>query len=114
MRLDSGKPLKPRVPRSDWARPYDTGKPLAASSTAGCTNSAHAFLPYFLLAYSRPRTVPGTPTARRSEEHTSELQSLRHLVCRLLLEKKKKYTETLTSYAQAIFATLLCPPLSRS
>src|SRR5205814_9850668 len=30
---------------------------------------------------------------RRSEEHTSELQSLRHLVCRLLLEKKKKKTE---------------------
>src|SRR5262245_64596064 len=32
-----------------------------------------------------------SPTSRpRSEEHTSELQSLRHLVCRLLLEKKKK------------------------
>src|SRR5262245_66562061 len=30
----------------------------------------------------------------RSEEHTSELQSLRHLVCRLLLEKKKKHTKT--------------------
>src|SRR5471030_2790627 len=29
-------------------------------------------------------------TTGRSEEHTSELQSLRHLVCRLLLEKKKK------------------------
>src|SRR5258705_13898322 len=29
----------------------------------------------------------------RSEEHTSELQSLRHLVCRLLLEKKKKNIE---------------------
>src|ERR1039458_1479240 len=29
-------------------------------------------------------------SANRSEEHTSELQSLRHLVCRLLLEKKKK------------------------
>src|SRR5947199_5423049 len=29
----------------------------------------------------------------RSEEHTSELQSLRHLVCRLLLEKKKKKNE---------------------
>src|SRR5262245_64604877 len=27
----------------------------------------------------------------RSEEHTSELQSLRHLVCRLLLEKKKNH-----------------------
>src|SRR5437899_10210728 len=31
--------------------------------------------------------------ADRSEEHTSELQSLRHLVCRLLLEKKKKITK---------------------
>src|SRR5205814_3463738 len=31
------------------------------------------------------------PPDRRSEEHTSELQSLRHLVCRLLLEKKKLY-----------------------
>src|SRR5438045_6098227 len=30
----------------------------------------------------------------RSEEHTSELQSLRHLVCRLLLEKKKKNKKT--------------------
>src|SRR5258706_164954 len=30
--------------------------------------------------------------AARSEEHTSELQSLTNLVCRLLLEKKKKYT----------------------
>src|SRR5258708_23159475 len=31
-------------------------------------------------------------SARRSEEHTSELQSPDHLVCRLLLEKKKKIT----------------------
>src|SRR2546425_3887972 len=31
---------------------------------------------------------------RRSEEHTSELQSLAYLVCRLLLEKKKKRNET--------------------
>src|SRR2546422_3514382 len=30
------------------------------------------------------------PTRKRSEEHTSELQSRLHLVCRLLLEKKKK------------------------
>src|SRR3712207_7083174 len=30
--------------------------------------------------------------AGRSEEHTSELQSRQYLVCRLLLEKKKKYT----------------------
>src|SRR5258705_3196407 len=40
-------------------------------------------------------------TARggRSEEHTSELQSLRHLVCRLLLEKKK--THIVTAMPQA-------------
>src|SRR5262245_65860919 len=35
-----------------------------------------------------PTGGPGSP---RSEEHTSELQSLRHLVCRLLLEKKKPH-----------------------
>src|SRR5437899_3948926 len=33
----------------------------------------------------------------RSEEHTSELQSLRHIVCRLLLEKKKRYSTRLHS-----------------
>src|SRR5436853_2956318 len=33
------------------------------------------------------------PSSFRSEEHTSELQSLRHLVCRLLLEKKKTKTK---------------------
>src|SRR3712207_8301869 len=33
--------------------------------------------------------VRGTAVARRSEEHTSELQSRQYLVCRLLLEKKK-------------------------
>src|SRR3712207_7646714 len=33
-----------------------------------------------------------TSTSLRSEEHTSELQSRQYLVCRLLLEKKKKYT----------------------
>src|SRR2546422_7467102 len=38
-----------------------------------------------------PRIVPGLPqVVHRSEEHTSELQSRLHLVCRLLLEKKKK------------------------
>src|SRR5205814_2696388 len=36
------------------------------------------------------RAVVAVTGVKRSEEHTSELQSLRHLVCRLLLEKKKK------------------------
>src|SRR5438445_9419873 len=34
--------------------------------------------------------LAGLTAARRSEEHTSELQSRQYLVCRLLLEKKKK------------------------
>src|SRR2546422_7487717 len=34
--------------------------------------------------------TPHAPWTKRSEEHTSELQSRLHLVCRLLLEKKKK------------------------
>src|SRR3712207_7498567 len=34
--------------------------------------------------------VAGRPAEGRSEEHTSELQSRQYLVCRLLLEKKKK------------------------
>src|SRR2546429_5958612 len=36
-------------------------------------------------------TYGRSPSNSRSEEHTSELQSRLHLVCRLLLEKKKKY-----------------------
>src|SRR2546429_4186935 len=40
----------------------------------------------------------GTARSSRSEEHTSELQSRLHLVCRLLLEKKKKNKKTITEY----------------
>src|SRR3989441_4245439 len=51
-----------------------------------------------------PSIFPFTSGITRSEEHTSELQSLAYLVCRLLLEKKKKYpglsphTLSLSSY----------------
>src|SRR5687768_8364245 len=48
-------------------------------------------------AFTQP-VAPATPApaggAARSEEHTSELQSRLHLVCRLQLEKKKKKTKT--------------------
>src|SRR5256885_11603929 len=42
-----------------------------------------------VLGHRLPRRAPGHPE-NRSEEHTSELQSPCNLVCRLLLEKKKK------------------------
>src|SRR6266496_5528061 len=58
--------------------------------------------PYTTLFRSRSRcgtccgrTPCRTGGASRSEEHTSELQSRRDLVCRLLLEKKKNKTERL-------------------
>src|SRR2546422_2082698 len=44
--------------------------------------------------FSRPRFWSALSGQRRSEEHTSELQSRLHLVCRLLLEKKKKQKKT--------------------
>src|SRR5437016_14626745 len=65
------------------------------------TLSLHDALPVRTASYGIP-SASATPTAStmfcrlcsvrscRSEEHTSELQSLTNLVCRLLLEKKKK------------------------
>src|SRR5205823_13592716 len=47
----------------------------------------------------RPKQFPGRCIQTRSEEHTSELQSLAYLVCRLLLEKKKnKKIDVLNNY----------------
>src|ERR1035441_9964101 len=60
------------------------------------TFSLHAALPISLRPAGEHHPAPagigivpvlGGSGGRRSEEHTSELQSLRHLVCRLLLEK---------------------------
>src|SRR2546425_1404421 len=45
-------------------------------------------------AVPRDAAARARPRVLRSEEHTSELQSLAYLVCRLLLEKKKKKRET--------------------
>src|SRR5687768_18009247 len=49
-----------------------------------------------------PAPVPSPEDVRRSEEHTSELQSRLHLVCRLLLEKKK-YNANTTHHIHAIY-----------
>src|SRR3712207_7748618 len=55
------------------------------------------------LAAASPICPHGRRLLLRSEEHTSELQSRQYLVCRLLLEKKKKlsivYSTLLTSYS---------------
>src|SRR2546427_5774580 len=50
--------------------------------------------------HGRPRRRAPDRGGIRSEEHTSELQSQSNLVCRLLLEKKKKITINLTNVRQ--------------
>src|SRR5258708_24531316 len=76
-RLDSSKW---NCPSSHWNR-LDT-----ISWTWNCTPSQRS------LGESAPISTSTLPWRFRSEEHTSELQSPDHLVCRLLLEKKKQKT----------------------
>src|SRR2546425_5200835 len=59
---------------------------------AGASNPAHSLSTRPLPDALDPTRATASPrcTVKRSEEHTSELQSLAYLVCRLLLEKKKK------------------------
>src|ERR1041384_8676426 len=58
----------------------------------------------------RPRGLPRRSAAARSEEHTSELQSLAYLVCRLLLVKKNKI-ENHTSEIQLLAFFVFSLPL---
>src|SRR2546427_4446717 len=56
--------------------------------------------PLHVAQVLRERPEAGVLGPERSEEHTSELQSQSNLVCRLLLEKKKKKTQTLQDETQ--------------
>src|SRR2546425_9659795 len=68
--------------------PVITGASLSGSRLPAPTFSIMTSLLSSQSGCSQPLAVLVLP--RRSEEHTSELQSLAYLVCRLLLEKKKK------------------------
>src|SRR5258705_9823318 len=90
-----------RPPRSTLF-PYTTlFRSRKSSHDRACEIFFHDSSPYLLGCRRSGHHFPavGTRVSRetnhRSEEHTSELQSLRHLVCRLLLEKKKKPIVTL-------------------
>src|SRR6202163_5170367 len=80
------------------------------------TLSLHDALPIWRKSSAAPpctRQSPASPTAPRSEEHTSELQSPGDLVCRLLLEKKKKIQRSHVVIRQCLRGaaqTRLCVP----
>src|SRR2546429_4112558 len=77
-----------------WLRSHRlTGR---GSASARCTNASRCRQTRSDRYSAAPRTASSPPTDRRSEEHTSELQSRLHLVCRLLLEKKNPAVTTLT------------------
>src|SRR3712207_8057139 len=53
----------------------------------------------------KPDPEPPRPLEHRSEEHTSELQSRQYLVCRLLLEKKKKKNASTQNHHRLVHMT---------
>src|SRR5437899_7206582 len=73
----SRAPARPATPSPG---PPSAAAPAARSSAPGPAAAPPPPAP--------PSAAHSPPSPPRSEEHTSELQSLRHLVCRLLLEKK--------------------------
>src|SRR5438045_8199452 len=68
----------------------ECGNGSGRSSTVRTTEKSAVFAPMHSASVAAAVMVNAL-SFQRSEEHTSELQSLRHLVCRLLLEKKKKH-----------------------
>src|SRR5258707_8510203 len=84
-------PTGSQAPHSPALGSFAADDPPRSAPPAGCTKKA---LP--ILAARRE-------DRKRSEEHTSELQSRQYLVCRLLLEKKKQRTRESVS-SRAILA----------
>src|SRR3712207_7401098 len=91
-------PRSTLFPYTTLFRSLRTRPAVEAAVTLECAGNGRARLsprpmsqPWLSEAVATARWL-GTPLAPRSEEHTSELQSRQYLVCRLLLEKKKKQT----------------------
>src|SRR2546425_8009493 len=89
----------PRFGGSEGSRPQIPDGflhlPAASASKIARTSDASKARSKISTSSSKPSRGSSpelniTPPPARSEEHTSELQSLAYLVCRLLLEKKKK------------------------
>src|SRR2546429_2576737 len=95
--LDSVRPSKPRDSRKlSTLKRFTMNLPqLECTGHSGKKSKPKCGLTSTGCSCLTPRR-----SMTRSEEHTSELQSRLHLVCRLLLEKKKKHNKTRTASAQ--------------
>src|SRR5256886_6395671 len=83
-----------RPPRSTLF-PYTT---LFRSTKVSQLTTLLLFAATAAVVAQKPTHMSASPSHVRSEEHTSELQSQSNLVCRLLLEKKKKKKQTILDY----------------
>src|SRR2546422_5582567 len=90
-----------------------TGKPVQIISRTSARTPAHYFEVQIDTKKNEPQILEKKQIAwesqrgtqvTRSEEHTSELQSRLHLVCRLLLEKKKTNKSHNTSHRAHVFS----------
>src|SRR2546423_4425179 len=79
-----------RPPRSTLF-PYTTLFRSALLGSRAQSSSAQSKSKTLTTTRTRKSSYTVTSRTNRSEEHTSELQSLAYLVCRLLLEKKKRH-----------------------
>src|SRR2546430_11030313 len=85
--------------------PYGPYPPTVSGTVTGY--SVSPALPAGLTLDPTSGVISGTPIAVRSEEHTSELQSQSNLVCRLLLEKKKRIKSKITACAMSSLASVV-------
>src|SRR3712207_8375366 len=97
-------PRSTLFPYTTLFRSWPARRHLCPQLRAACTQPLlHGFA--YATGVSAALGAVAAPANRlvaieRSEEHTSELQSRQYLVCRLLLEKKKKYNTVLTQLIQ--------------
>src|SRR3712207_8963097 len=81
--------------RSEWLAYYQQSAVLYTEIAEIDQGHHHECFYWADHERERAKEIKGQIHARRSEEHTSELQSRQYLVCRLLLEKKKKNNHVL-------------------
>src|SRR3712207_7614412 len=99
----------PYTPTMERMPPFFT-ELIAQCSAVADPPCISSFLPRIVCSALPAASAPTASIHTRSEEHTSELQSRQYLVCRLLLEKKKKSINLNHSYIRIVDSLLVTRP----